>query len=327
MFFFLRSLLAFSGLAGLLAGCAGSQAEGPAAKARVDVSAATFGGVASRKIATPHYLIETTIEDPEVVGNLAQVMEGALGQYRKLAPGAAGGGEPLLCFVFANRNQWARFTEAQTGDDAKVYLRINRGGYAVGDWFVSYFIGDRETYQVAAHEGFHQYVGRHFKRRPPPFLEEGLATLFEFIDWDDDLPRWRWRVNPNRLGGLERSVRQGLTMPLADLCTMHAGQVVSRQVWRVETFYAQAWAFARFLTDGDGGRHRPALRRMLADLEADRVPLPGFDRPTPPGTWDPRTARPLLEHYLGKPIEQIDAEYQAYMRRIVEVGNRPSRDD
>ena len=311
------------------AGCGASRpagpAEGPAAKARVAVTPATFGGTPSRNVATPHYLIRTTIEDPELVDNLAQVMEGALGQYRKLTPDVPVSGEPLLCFIFANRNQWAQFTEAQTGDDAKVYLRINRGGYAVGDWYVSYYIGTRETYQVAAHEGFHQYVGRHFKRRPPPFLEEGLATLFEYVDWENDLPRWRWRVNPNRLGGLERSARQGLLLPLSELCTMHAGQVVSKQLWRVETFYAQAWALARFLTDGDGGRYRPALQRMLADLAADRVPLPGFDRPPPPGTWDPRSARPLLEHYLGKPLEEIDREYQAYVRQIVDEQYRTGR--
>jgi hypothetical protein len=331
MCFILRSLLAPFVLAALLSGCGSPRAvgpaEGPVAKTTVSVTPATFGGVASKKVATPHYLIETTIEDRELVDNLAQVMEGALGQYRKLTPGVPITDRPLLCFIFANRNQWAQFTEAQTGDDAKVYLRINRGGYAVGDWYVSYFIGDRETYQVAAHEGFHQYVGRHFKRRPPPFLEEGLATLFEFVDWKDDLPRWRWQANPNRLGGLERSVRQGLLLPLPELCTMHAGQVVSKQLWRVETFYAQAWALARFLTDGEGGRYRPALQRMLADLAADRVPLPGFDRSPPPGTWDPRTARPLLEHYLGKPIEQIDREYQAYMARLVEEGHRPTRGD
>ena len=331
MFFILRSLLAPVALAALLSGCGSSSrvgpAEGPAAKAAVDVAPATFGGVPSKKVSTPHYLIETTIEDRELVDNLAQVMEGALGQYRKLTPGVPLTDRPLLCFIFANRNQWAQFTEAQTGDDAKVYLRINRGGYAVGDWYVSYFIGDRETYQVAAHEGFHQYVGRHFKRRPPPFLEEGLATLFEFVDWQGDLPRWRWQANPNRLGGLERSVRQGLLLPLPELCTMHAGQVVSKQLWRVETFYAQAWALARFLTDGEGGRYRPALQRMLADLAADQVPLPGFDRPTPAGTWDPRTARPLLEHYLGKPLEQVDREYQAYVRKIVADGYRLGRED
>ncbi|MDB5295826.1 MAG: hypothetical protein JWO31_1809 [Phycisphaerales bacterium] len=315
----------------VLSGCAAAPpsnpAVGPAAKSPVTVTADRFGGVASHKVVTPHYLIRTTIDSPELVENLAQVMEGALGEYRKLAPGVPLTADPLLCFVFADRNQWAQFTEAQTGGDAKVYLRINRGGYAVRDWYVSYFIGDRETYQVAAHEGFHQYVGRHFKRRPPPFLEEGLATVYEFVDWQNGLPRWRTRLNPHRFVGLERSVEQQMLTPLAELCTMHAGQVVSKQLGRVEAFYAQAWAFARFLDDGEGGRYRPALQRMLADLAADRVPLPEFARPTPPGTWDPRTARPLLEYYLGESLERIDRQYLAYVRQLVAAGQITHRDD
>lgn len=281
------------------------------------VTPETFGGVPSRKITTPHYVIKTTIDDEELITRLPQIMEGALAQYRKLAPGVPASDKPMQCFVFADRNQWAQFTEAETGDDAKVYLRINRGGYAVRDWFVSYYIGDRETLSVAAHEGFHQYIGRHYKRRPPPFLEEGLSTLFEYIEWENDLPRWRWEVNPNRLNGLERSVNQNLTMPLTELISMHAGQVVSKQLWKVETFYAQAWAFARFLADGQNGRYRPALAKMLADLASNRVPIEGFQRLDPPGMWNPKSARPLLEHYLGKSLDEVDREYQAYMKQIV----------
>jgi hypothetical protein len=310
-----------------LAGCASPKLagppEGPTVAAPLTTEASTFGGAASKRVRTPHYLLDTTIAEEELVDKIAQVLEGALGQYRKLTPDVPLGPEPMQCFVFANRNQWAQFTEAQTGADAKVYLRINRGGYAVRDWFVAYFIGDRETVSVAAHEGFHQYVGRNFKRRPPPFLEEGLATLFEYIDWDHDLPRWRWGVNPNRSGALERAVKQGYTLPLTELCTMHAGQVVSKQAWKVEVFYAQAWAFARFLMDGEGGRYRPALQKMLADLAADRV-SPADAGPGPQGLWNPRSARPLLEHYLGKDLTEIDREYQAFMKATVEAAYRPS---
>lgn len=309
-------------LIGLVAGCADTPRpppEGPDGKAVVLMTEEPFGGVPSRKIETANYLIRTTIDDDEIITRLPQVMEGALAQYRKLAPGVPTSDKPMHCFVFATRNQWAQFTEAETGDDAKVYLRINRGGYAVRDWFVSYYIGDRETLSVAAHEGFHQYVGRHFKRRPPPFVEEGLSTLFEYVEWENELPRWRWAMNPSRMSGLERSVSQGLTMPLTELCAMHAGQVVSKQQWKVETFYAQAWAFARFMADGENGRYRPGMERMLADLAANRVPLPGFDRLDPPGMWNPKSARPLLEHYLGKPLEQIDREYQAFMKELVKT--------
>ena len=305
---------------GCLAGCAASTPsvpEGPAAKAGVRIEPAMFGGVPSSRAVTAHYLIDTTLDDPDMVQNVAQVMEGALAQYRKLAPGVPQSPDPLKCFVFATRNQWAQFTQANTGDDAKIYLRINRGGYAVRDWYVAYYIGDRETLSVAAHEGFHQWVGRHFRRRPPPFLEEGLATLFEYVAWEGDLPRWRWDINPARRGGLERALQNGFLMPLPELVTMHAGQVVTQQLWKVETFYAQAWAFARFLYDGQGGKYRPALQRMLADLAAAATPNTGG--PLPQGYWDPRSARPMLEHYLGEPLTEVDKEYQAFIAETVQA--------
>lgn len=312
-----------------VSGCSDSVAarpEGPPSLAVTEVSPATFGSVYGRRVLTAHYRIDTTIADAEAVDRLAQVMEGAYGQYRKLAPDVSPSADRLQCFVFADRNQWAQFTESQTGADAKVYLRINRGGYAVRDWFVSYFIGSRETLSVAAHEGFHQYVGRHFQRRPPPFVEEGLATLFEYVDWEGDLPRWRWTVNPTRTNALVRAVRDDALLPLTDLCTMHAGQVVSNQIWKVEGFYAQAWAFARFLRDGEGGKYREGLKRMLADLASATGPAANAG-PGPGGMWNPRSARPLLEHYLGNDLASIDVEYQAFIRRLAENAYKPNAAD
>ena len=74
----------------------------------------------------------------------------------------------MACYLFQTRDEWAAFTRTRTGADAAIYLQINRGGYTVRDWYVAYFIGDLGTYSVAAHEGFHQYVARHFRSRLPP---------------------------------------------------------------------------------------------------------------------------------------------------------------
>ena len=70
-------------------------------------------------------------------------------------------------------------TARHTGMDAAIYLQITRGGYTIGDWFVSYYVGENATYSVASHEGWHQYVARNFRGRLPPFLEEGTASSDE----------------------------------------------------------------------------------------------------------------------------------------------------
>ena len=265
---------------------------------------------------TDNYLIHTTIHDRDLLRTLAQVMEGALAQYRQFTPGVRLSARPMECFVFATRAEWARFTAEKTGDDATVYLKINKGGYAIRDWYVAYFIGDVGTYAVAAHEGWHQYVARHFKSRLPPFLEEGIATMFETITWSGGEPRWSLSVNPVRAERLRRAIERNDLWPLESLITMHAGDVVTLPGERIETFYAQNWAFAQFLWEADDSRYRPALQRMLSDLAAGEA-IPGATpRNTSSLLWNPNSAKPLLEHYLAMPLHEIEQAYLAYVQRI-----------
>lgn len=284
-----------------------------------------FNGVSGKVIKTPHYLIHTTIDDAVFLESLTQVMEGALQEYRKLAPGVQLSPKPMECYVFARRQQWEQFTSRHTGDDAAIYLQINRGGYTVRDWFVAYFIGDVGTFAVAAHEGWHQYVARNFKSRLPPFLEEGMATMFENISWSMSGPRWNMLSNPNRADKLRVAIQDNSLWSLEQLCTMHAGDVVSLSGERIETFYAQNWAFAQFLFLAENGKYQPALRRMLDDLASGASDAYTGKPRGPSDSWDPRTVRPLLEHYLGMSIAQIDTAYQAYIRQIANAV-RPSRD-
>ncbi len=278
-----------------------------------------FEGRGAQLILTDHYAIHTTLTDSDFLQTLAQLMEGAYQQYRQLTPGVPESDHPMDCYLFAQRPEWARFTSARTGSDAAVYLQINRGAYTRLDWSVAYYIGDSGTYSVAAHEGWHQYVARHFKTRPPPFLEEGIATMFETVHWTDDgLPRWDLGLNPNRAAKLRRAVEDHQLFPLEQLVSMHAGQVVGTKGGRIEAFYAQDWAFASFLLHGDHGKHREALKRLLADTANGTAYLPGeLPHSVLPDAWQPSSVKPLLERYLGEDLSAIDVEYQAYIQSIV----------
>lgn len=303
------------GVAGLLAGCTQPARQG-ADGSQVSTDAWVFDGRPGRIITTPHYRIHTTIDDQEFLESLTAVMEGALEQYRALTPTIPLTDRPMECYVFSRRPEWAQFTRQHTGNDAAVYLQINRGGYTVRDWFVAYLIGDAGTLAVASHEGWHQYVARHFKSRLPPFLEEGIATMFENIHWLSAEPRWNLAVNPTRADKLRTAIEDGNLWPLEQLCMMHAGDVVGLSGERIETFYAQNWAFAQFLLSAEGGRYRRGLERMLDELASGIADQRlGRSRGTS-DSWDPQSVRPLLEHYLGMEIAQIDQKYQAYIREI-----------
>jgi hypothetical protein len=271
------------------------------------------------RVDLPHYVIFSTISDRQMLLRIGDLLEGAMASYRSLAPQIPTDSRPMECFVFENRSQWASYTRAHTGDDAAIYLRVNRGGYTIGDRFVAYWIGEQGTYSVAAHEGWHQYLARHLKGRLPPFLEEGLACMFEQVQWvgPDPTPAPRFDLTKNhpRQVALRAAADGNNLYPLATLVTMHAGQVVGRRSAKIEAFYAQSWAFARFLHEA----HPEALQQMLADASAGLLYADNStDDPAGGPLWDPGTSKPMLEHYLRMPFGRIEVEFAKYVRALAD---------
>jgi hypothetical protein len=307
-----------------LAGCTAARPDGAAAVAapvEARITSDVVEGTHGARVELPHYVIHTTIPDPSALRRIGLVLEGAQDAYRSLAPEIASDARPLECYIFETRGQWASYTRAHTGDDAAIYLRVNRGGYTVNDKFVAYWIGEAGTLSVAAHEGWHQYVARHLKGRLPPFLEEGLACMFEQVEWAEPgknmepSPRFDVRKNYARQSALRVAADTDELYPLKTLVTMHAGQVVGKRSVKIEAFYAESWAFARFLRE----RHPGALRRMLVEashgvLFADNSRDDGVGGPL----WDPSTARPMIEHYLGENLGEVEIEFSRFVREIAE---------
>lgn len=305
----------------LLAGCAAQQSpvgqwEGPAAPAATQIKEWNFGEQKAKVLVSPHYQLYTTITDTEVLELLPQVMEGALGMYHQIAPDVPLSDRPLDCFIFHWRSEWDQYTQRYAGSDARIYLQIRSGGYTVRDRYVAYYIGRMGTFSVAAHEGWHQFAGRHFKGRMPPFLEEGLACMFETIIWKDNLPRWNLSVNVMRAQTLRKAWDKNILLPIDKLCSMHAGDIVGESNDKIDAFYAQCWAFARFLWEGENGKYRPALQKWLAETAAGTVYDPSLSHRRAIAPWNRRAVGPMLEHYLGMDLPAIDQAFQAYMKQI-----------
>jgi Protein of unknown function (DUF1570) len=304
-------------------GCAShmsSDWHGPSVPAEVSVESWVGHDAGGQIVRTEHYQIHTSIDDVAFLDDLAQLMEGAFLQYRALAPDVTPSQRPLECYVFKYRPEWAQFTADKTGVDSAVYLQINRGGYTVGDWYVAYYIGDRETFAVAAHEGWHQYVARNFRSRLPPFLEEGIATMFENVQWDGRLPRWNLIVNRHRIDKLREAVRSRHLWPLRKLVTMHAGDVVNLSADEIEAFYAQDWAFANFLMQAENHRYRPAFQKLLSDAAAGTLAVPAGERKRLITGWEPASTVPMLETYLNMDWDAIEAAFNAHVHQLVDGG-------
>ncbi len=268
-------------------------------------------------VRSAHYSIHTTIDDRHFLTDLATLMESALSRYEQFTPAVIASADPMDCYMFARRPEWADFTAAKTGTDAALYLQINRGGYTVRDWYVAYYIGELGTYAVAAHEGWHQYVARNFKSRLPPFLEEGIATMFENVRYNaPNPPEWDLSPRSPRALKLQAAIASDNLFPLSKLITMHAGEVVGMSGGKIEAFYAQSWAFAEFLWNAESGKYRPAFQRLLSDCANGIARPQAVARRSIFDTWNPQSVQPMLENYLCLSMPDLDRAYQAYIREI-----------
>lgn len=305
----------------LMSGCASTDSAisgGLNNPAAVKSDAWKYKDVQGTKMTSDHYRIHTTISAEDVKQLLPQVMEGAYTHYRKLVPDIKASNDLMDCYIFLDRMEFNQFTKENTGRDSGTYLQIRRGGYALGDRYVSYYIGDALTASVASHEGWHQFVARNFIGRLPPFMEEGFATTFEGIKLGEgQLPKWNTSLNPTRAQALQRCIDSNHLWPTEKLVRLHAGEVVKGTGDMIDAFYSQCWAFAKFLKEYDKGKYAPALKLWLEETANGTVYDPTHSHSRAGMPWNPGAVKPMLEHYLGKPLAEIDREFQLYMRYLV----------
>jgi hypothetical protein len=289
---------------------------GPDSPAPVTLEPWSYEGTPAFRLVTPHYTLFTTLPDPAYAKQIAQVMEGGYEQYQQFTPGLTLRPGRMNCYIFADRAQWAEFTRRNTGALGRIYLQINRGGYTLRDWYVAFDLGEWRTQSVAAHEGWHQFAYHNFVGRLPPFLEEGIACMFEDLTIRNGLPRFNVSVNRQRETALRHAVDHHALMPLDELCRLHAGEIVGRSGDTIETFYAQDWAFAKFLWEGEHARYRPAMLHLIADTASGRIfDFDGSGRMLFAG-WNPAAVPLLLEHYLGMSMKDLSEHYRAYVQHL-----------
>jgi len=281
-------------------------------------------GEVGRVIHTPRYKIFSTLdpdENPELEARIASVLEAANAEYAKLVPQIAPTTQPMECYFFQTRAQWAATTETLLGPElAPAYLRIGFGGYTFGDRFVAYFLTHERMLNLTAHEGWHQFAHRHFVGRLPPSLEEGIACTFEDVRWQQGQPVWDRARNIVRAAALREALADRTLWPLDEFVKMHAGEVIGKNA-RIEAFYAQCWAWARFLEAGENGKHAEAFRRLLADAAKGTLVDPTGSLGRAGAAWDASGIPKMYAHYLGQNLAALEPAFRRYAQSIAQ---RPS---
>lgn len=291
-------------------------------------------------ISSPNFRIYTTIDDEQLLKRLPLFYEQALAFYTSTFGDLPLPDKPLTSYVLQDIRQWKAKTQQLLPKQAATYATLGRGGLTTRGVAVLYFIDwkwrDRDTLAIAAHEGWHQYSQTTFRQHLPVWLEEGLATYVEgYRNRHDPNNRRNLLVtfdpvnNSERLDALRRAYRNDDLIPLTELLDATPQSFLETSKTDLLTYYAQVWSLTRFLAEGDNGRYRPALEDVITDAAEGRLTrrlmnsnVVRIDKRRAAvaanrlGTW-------VAREYFNADLNDLDAGYQAYIRRLVSAQSMP----
>ncbi len=300
----------------------------PSVNPVLSVEAWTFGGRPGRAISTPSFRVYTTLADGALVSRVPRFLELALLHYTSELGELSRPQKELETYVMASRPQWAELTQRITGDLSETYLRIQRGGYAFEGRGVFFDIGPQDTLAIAAHEGWHQYTQATFQSGLPVWLEEGIACYMEGFRWDATDPHrplfLPW-ANAERFDMLRGTASRGHLVGLPELLGSRPQDLLKQAGDGTLRFYAQAWALVHFLNEGEGGKHRESLRRLLRDAQAGQLGQTlraGLGAEEGRRAMFSRRGDGVLRVYFNSSAAEMDGAYQAFIKTVVRPGGR-----
>ncbi len=298
----------------------------------------SYNSAEGRLVRTAHYRLFTTQHDSVLASRVPLFLESALAAYRSCitSPDAQSPTETLPepslkldTYILRNRADWALLTRQTTGEQADLFLRIRRGGFAFGGKALLFDIGARDTLSIVAHEGWHQYTQRAFQRPLPIWLEEGMATYMEGYRFDAHggggalFVPW---FNTERFDQLRRAAANNKLMSLGALLEAAPQNLMSSGNDDALTYYAQVWAFTHFIDEGANGKYHAGLAALLKDTASGAIDVQLIR------TFGVNDARRVLlarrgpgifEAYFGDTTVAA-GEYDAFMRQLVHPGSRGS---
>jgi len=196
------------------------------------------------RITTEHYVIETDVS-LDFAWEMARHMESIFAEYSNQMKGFSGYTPAgFNVRVFQKRADYAAQVGSQYRNTSGIFMPSRK--------LLAAYMEDQPPNEVLAtlyHEGFHQFMHHMVSEDVPPWLNEGLAELFQYAVWNGrrfelgDVP-------PYRLQTLKDAFWKNRHIPLRTLVTMDSGLWIGnvaegRMEGRLQ--YAEAWALVYFL--------------------------------------------------------------------------------
>lgn len=276
---------------------------------------------------TPGATIRTTITDRRMLIRIPAFVELAQLHARTALTVLPAPPQPVDTYFLGSRQQWATMTKKVLKERAQVYLSIERGGFSLGSTGVYYDLGPRDSFTIAAHEGWHQYAHSVMTDRIPVWLDEGIACYLEGFRWDPidpDSPNFLPWANLERFDQLRNASRAGELMSLHTLVTNRPQDLMATDQGgdRALTYYAQHWALVHFFREYQNGRYSTGLARALH--LAVRGELYESMSESDARTLRIRRSGPGILSIIapGVPLRELDEQYQSFIKDIVRTGGR-----
>jgi hypothetical protein len=323
-----------------LAASVGPASEPATAPTEVDAEEEpwSFAAYPGQLLRTPNYVIYTTINYENILRRLPLFMERALAQYRTALGDLPAPPEAMETYIFRDRRQWQAKTREMLPEHADSFNNLGRGGFSTHGVAVLYYIDwrgrFRDTFAIAAHEGWHQYTQRTFRQSLPVWLEEGVATYMEGYRYraHDTVPIFEPHRNGERRRALREALRRDKLIPLDSLLSDPPQEFLEDSKDALLTYYAQVWALTHFLAEGADGGYRQALEEVLQDAASGAllnrlrnspvVVARGGRRRVMGGRLGPW----VVLAYFNRDLAAFEQEYLDYVRVLANGGaNRSPR--
>lgn len=270
---------------------------------------------------TASYVLLTTAPTSELARALPAFLEASLNRHRMAAgtvrgaPALPAPADRMPVLLFADRAQWAQFTRQALPSTDNPLLAIEVGGYSAGGRAVLFDLGpgrERLALMIAAHEGWHQYVQRTFRQRPPTWADEMLAVLAEGFEGQPGRYRFAPASNELRRAHLAGLIAQGRLGGVAGVLDQSPTELLADDPRSTIDYYARLWALGLFLRS-DGALWR-GVADLLRDAAAGRM-LRELGHPDPESI-----GRLSFERYVGRSAGSLDLAYAVFARSLVADG-------
>lgn len=282
-----------------------------------------FEGHAGQIVRTKHYTIYTTESAPVIAGRLPGFAEASLARYTttigKLRPPTG----RMETYLMGDRAQWQSLTAREMGGRAKDLLKIDRGGFAIGGKAYLFDIGAVDTMSITAHEGWHQFTQRSFAEPLPIWLEEGIATFMEGHKWTPKGWVFSGWMNGERFDGLRSAWEKKELLSLDDLLGSSPDAMLGWNSQGAVMYYCQVWALVHFLREGEGGKYRPSLERLVKDAQDGKLSTfvtQQFGERAGASLLGKRLGPTIFRAYFERDMAKASSQYSAFIKKAVGPG-------